>query len=955
MVKTQFPKCPVISYLNVNSIRNKFNSLKTIVTPFVDVLCEAETKLDSSFSTAQFKLQGFSQPFRLDKSRTSGGLLTYVRSTIPSRALTNCPISDNIQCIPIELNMKIGNWLLLSCYRPPSQKLSFFLDKISFLLDFYACIYSNILILGDLNDTIYGSEIAEFTNVHSLTSLILTPTCFKSKEGRCIDLILTNKQNCVHTSGTFDTDISDFHHLVFTVLKSQANRLPPKKITYRCYKKFSVDSFRTELNHFISISQSGDFAALSSAFEKALDKHAPRKTRFVRGNEQPHMTGNLHKAIMKRTRLKQRATKSGCTTDLQAYKKQRNLVVSLNRKEKKLFFQKAGNPKVKNGKSFWKVFKPFFSKKNLELDGRIFLREDDSIVTEEKSICNIFNRYFVNIAKTLPIQPNEDFSSLDEVFEHYRQHRSVQKIRNQQHSEDLFELKHVNPSEVKDVVLKLDPQKATSGAIPTDIFQQSVDDYLNPLTDCINCCFLDGVFPSELSLAEITPVFKNKDRLNKVNYRPISLLPVVPKVYENIISSQIKKYIEPRLSKLLCGFRAKHNTQHALFRLLCKWQENLDRGEVVGTVAMDLSKAFDTLPHGLLLAKLKAYGFSRNSLKLIFSYLTNRQQRTKVGSSLSEWLRISLGVPQGSILGPLLFNIFLNDIFLFIEQTDLCNFADDNSMYSSAKSIEQVIERLKHDLQITLKWFESNGLVANPDKFQLMFLGASSTSSNEGILTVGTSTLIPSEQIKLLGVTIDNQLNFDLHITNLCTSANKKINCLHRIKKYLDTEQLKAISSAYILSTFSYAPLIWMFCKKGTYEKVEKTHKRCLKAIHCQHSANNSGLSYPELLAKTGSVSIHTHHLRSLLSEIYKCVNGLSPDIMSEFFVSKQINYSFRSSSKLKLPKSKTLSYGINTPRFKGCYLWNCLQPSIKQASSLATFKSSLQSLDIKCTCRICK
>ena len=169
------------------------------------------------------------------------------------------------------------------------------------------------------------------------------------------------------------------------------------------------------------------------------------------------------------------------------------------------------------------------------------------------------------------------------------------------------------------------------------------------------------------------------------------------KVFEKMIYAQISSFMEPKLSKYLAGFRAKHNTQHALLKMIETWRAMLNKGNKVGAIIMDLSKAFDTLNHNLLLCKLKAYGFNKNALTFIQSYFTNRYQRAKVGDKVSKWQRISTGVPQGLILVPLFFNIFINDLFLVIETTTLCNYADDNTMYSSDKNSNIMISRLRHD------------------------------------------------------------------------------------------------------------------------------------------------------------------------------------------------------------------------------------------------------------------
>ena len=181
--------------------------------------------------------------------------------------------------------------------------------------------------------------------------------------------------------------------------------------------------------------------------------------------------------------------------------------------------------------------------------------------------------------------------------------------------------------------------------------------------------------------ADITPVFKDTDRTLKSKYRPVSLLPIISKLFERVMSNQITVFIEAFLSQYLCGYRKGYSTQHALTLLVEKWKKALDNRGYAGAVLMDLSKAFETLDFELLIAKLHAYGFDDKSLKLIFSYLTDRWQRTKVDNKFSSWSELLQGVPQGSILGPLLFNIYLNDLFYFISDTDVCNYADDTSLY----------------------------------------------------------------------------------------------------------------------------------------------------------------------------------------------------------------------------------------------------------------------------------
>ena len=244
---------------------------------------------------------------------------------------------------------------------------------------------------------------------------------------------------------------------------------------------------------------------------------------------------------------------------------------------------------------------------------------------------------------------------------------------------------------VKNVLKNLPLDKATAGEIPVDIFKNS-EFCFSELTKCTNKTFNENKFPDTLKLSDIVPVFKKLDPTYKTNFRPISVLPLLSKVFEKIMHDQLYEHAETFLNKLLCGFRKAHPRQHALFRILQKWEKELDPSGIVGSILMDLSKVYDCLPHDLIIAKLEAYGLNTNSLRFIFDYLSCRKQRTKVGSTYSNCSELLRGIPQGSILAPLLFNIFINDIFFFIEKSEICNFADENTLYSSDRNLLRIKE-----------------------------------------------------------------------------------------------------------------------------------------------------------------------------------------------------------------------------------------------------------------------
>ena len=271
----------------------------------------------------------------------------------------------------------------------------------------------------------------------------------------------------------------------------------------------------------------------------------------------------------------------------------------------------------------------------------------------------------------------------------FHNHPSLIKIKHLVGNQAKFSFQLVNVYTVKEVIEELPSNKATAGEIPIKILKESGFTF-EYLTSCVNEAILSGKSPDFLKLSNIVPVHKKKDSSEKFNYRPVSILPLPLKVFEKIMYDQLYRYMNNFLNVLLCGFCKAHSTQHALFKLLQTFQKELDNLGFIGTMLMDLPKAYDCLPHDLLIAKLGAYRLDRSSLRLLIDYLNSHKQRTKVGSSYSRWSEIKRGIPQVSILGPLLFNMFINDLFFLIEKSDICVLADDNTLYLSLEKAKML-------------------------------------------------------------------------------------------------------------------------------------------------------------------------------------------------------------------------------------------------------------------------
>ena len=225
-----------------------------------------------------------------------------------------------------------------------------------------------------------------------------------------------------------------------------------------------------------------------------------------------------------------------------------------------------------------------------------------------------------------------------------------------------------------------------------------------------------------------------------------------------MLRRQVSSKVDHFLSTFMCGYRKGLSTRQALLSLIERWKNTLDQNGYGGAILMDLSKAFDTINHDLLIAKLGAYGFDTASLKLIRSYLTNRFQRTKMNTSFSNWSKLFLGVPQGSVMVPLLFNIYINDLFYLTEMTDVCNYADDTTFHACDLDLKSLITRLEHDAALAIEWFESNYMKLNQDKCHFLFSGYKYETL---FVNVGETKIWERKQQKLLGILIDRDLKSD--------------------------------------------------------------------------------------------------------------------------------------------------------------------------------------------------
>lgn len=307
-------------------------------------------------------------------------------------------------------------------------------------------------------------------------------------------------------------------------------------------------------------------------------------------------------------------------------------------------------------------------------------------------------------------------------------------------------------------------------------------------------------------------------------------------------------------------------------------------------------------------------------------------------------------MPQGSILGPILFNIFINDIFSVIEKSNLYNYADDNTLSYSSKDIEELKSTLTDESQNLINWFDENCMEANPDKFQILAVGAKTHKAKPN-LVISNFTLEPEDSVKLLGIDIDFALSFDCHVKNIVNKAAKQVNVLRRLSKLLNSKSKLIIFHSFIISNFNFCPLAWHFCTAANTEKIEKIQKRALKFVY-----PNSDLSYEALLAKTDLPLLTTRRLRLMAIEAFKILNNYSPICLRDLVTFRDSKINFRYQDMTYIPRVNTEKFGKKSFRYASSVLWNSLPAHLRAVKDLNQFKLLIRkwSFDKDCKCNLC-
>ena len=668
-------------------------------------------------------------------------------------------------------------------------------------------------------------------------------------------------------------------------------------------------------------------------FSTLLDIHAPIMKKRLRYNKSPWINSSLISKLRERDSLKKRFDKNPNDVIWSKYKKTRNEANKLIKKTKRDFFLARINSAKSDPKKTWKLINELSSHKVHEPVNVKSIKQDGTEITNPYDIANAFNTYFTTIGDSLANElPHSDINPISYLYP----------------VNSSFSFAQINVETVIETLKAANSNKATGpNNIPVRVLKIAAEILSPSLTAIFNRSLSMGIYPDDWKMARVLPIFKSGEKGDLSNYRPISIISAIAKVFGRLVYDQFYTYLTSNrlINSYQSGFRPTYSTLTSLLESTNNWCVNIDRGLLNGVVFIDLKKAFDTIDHEVLISKLRAYGVDDLTLPWFRSYLADRKQRCFVNGQFSNSSFITKGVPQGSIIGPLLFLVYINDLPNCLNEGIPRMFADDTNISFSSNTLSDLERLINFELQSLSRWLIANKLSLNIAKTEFMVIGSrqrlATFDDHELCVTVNNASVKQVKSAKTLGLTLDENLTCRDHVEVISKKISSGIGALKRIRGLIDQETAIKVYPGFIEPYFSYCAPVWDGLGHTLSDRLQKLQNRAARVITRSSYDISSNLLLDQL--KWNNLSVNRLKQKAIL--MYKTLNGQTPQYLHEMFSSRRCQYPLRNSNgKLFIPKRNT-DYLKRSFSYSGAILWNNLPESLRLSSSFTAFKSSLESL----------
>ena len=808
-----------IGHLNIRSIFTGFHEFKILIeNRDFDIIFLTETWFSDGDDTGVFGIPGY-RIIRKDRIGRGGGIAVYIRSNLYFETVHfDFNITDFLEFLILKVKIKNKMYAFCVFYRPPNTNFNSIINDFDNIFsDLYPTV-DEIVCLGDFNVNLLKIDnplVPLFEN-YNFVQIVDQPTRISRTASSLLDPIFVTDESLVSEFGVISADDISDHCLVYCCLRIEGNCITPKIITYRNFNNFNVNLFLQDLHDLqwneILYEQNLDnkITLFNELLLSLFDRHAPFKEARITKTRAPWLTPDLKVFMRQRDRALQQFKRTKLVQDWDNYKRLRNFTVTMIRRGKKQYLDTIcaeGNPQ-----KTWKTLKSFniCSSKNLSIPHNL---------SDPANISNFFGTFLQNI------------SDCSQRISFYNTHFFNNELR------FFFRMAEIN--EINKIVSSIHTNAAGVDGISSKMLKYCspyIDRYV---THIINCCIEASYFPDQWKISIGKPLPKTKNPLSFNDIRIISILPILSKVFEKVLYSQIFEYciLNNIIPDTQCGFRKHFSTSVAMVGLTDDIIAAIDKQLNSILVLLDFSKAFDTLNHALLLAKLKFYGFSKSSLDLVKSFFFNRYQKVFSNNHFSDQVQILSGVPQGSILGPLFFIIYTSDILKSLNYCKVQAYADDTQIYCHFKHDEYLNASilLNEELNSLNRLSLEHNLHLNPSKSSLMIFGnkgrADFLSENMNITIDGVRLPIV-KRAKNLGIILDTELRFREYVKSLIQRSFLSLKILYNNRHVLSFSLRKMLCESLVLSNFNYCDFVYGPCLDAMdRDRIQKVQNACSRLV----------------------------------------------------------------------------------------------------------------------------
>ena len=886
----EYKLCRVLHF-NIRSLKCHYDELLLFLSSLKvkpTVIALTETWLNDLDHIDSMSFAGFSKLITKNRGTRGGGIGLLV-SECASTAIEDSA-GEAMETLKVSItyeNIKFG---ILIIYRPPNSKAADFVEEFDSLMESVAGSNRDWIILGDFNiDILQPSALSKsYLNVissHNFQQVIQIPTRVTNNSSSLLDHISTNIHSSkIKNSGIIESSITD-HFPVFVDLVVNSKK-HPTSFEYRKLSDIEKNQkrFREFVCEHIDNLDRVNFESITCTIHNAVNIFAPRRL-FKRKSEQssPWITNSLKNLMSKRNRIRKQVTQYPTSRILaEKYKYIKNRVIRSIRSAKRKYYATQIEKSMENPKTFFDTLNLVIGK-NIKPSIPTTISVNGNFVENDVDIASVFNEFFAGIGPQL-------LKAID--------HRKPVALDDVDFS---MAFKPVTSGEVEEIINSL-RVNTSSGVddIPTVVIKILGNVLSGPLVNLINEHIRSGIFPAEFKCAKVVPIHKNGGKDNPNNYRPISLLPSLSKIFERVLYNRLFDYFT-YFNLFFCnqfGFRPKKSTVDALVHITETIRHDLTHGcKLPAAVFLDLKKAFDTVDHSILIKKLESYGIRGYLLSCLSSYLEKRSQIVKVRSSISAALPLNCGVPQGSVLGPLLFIIYINDLHQVCQNSKVFHFADDTSVLFDMRNNDD--NSVNCELQIINEWMKSNKLTLNQNKTEVMLF------ENHIDCYLNSETLLSVSSVKYLGVIVDKDLKYKSHINSLHCSISRLVGLTYSMRKFLNKQNLLKFYNVYIKPKMQYGILVYGCTSKSELNVLKRLQNKFLRSICFLRKFDR----VDHLFELHRILPIHKLYIYDLLKFALRSYNNLLDDeFLNNLICHRQYSRNLRSSS----------VHIISTPKVKG-------------------------------------